>query len=154
MKSAEYPAAHVFMIFGEDRILSNRDIIVDKKYYSFSEIPSVIAAVGGIGTYFSQVEGFGNNLLEMLAAGLPVIINRYDVYKTDLEPLGFHLPSIEENILDPHLIDTTYRIATDLKFRNQIVVQNLRVLSEKLGSRVISDALGPLINNIFTRGSH
>jgi glycosyltransferase involved in cell wall biosynthesis len=142
------------MIFGEDHILSHRDIIVDKKYYNFFEIPSVVAAAGGIGTYFSQVEGFGNNLLEMLAAGLPVVINKYGVYKTDLEPLGFDLPYVEDNILDPELIQTTYQIATDRAYRNKLVAHNLKVLSEKLDHQVISKSLGPLINNVFTRGLH
>jgi glycosyltransferase involved in cell wall biosynthesis len=154
LKKEAYSRSAVFMIFGEDHILSNRDIIVDKKYYDFFEIPSVIAAMGGIGTYFSQVEGFGNNLLEMLAAGLPVVINKYAVYKTDLEPLGFELPFIEENILDQELIDTTYNIATDYSFRNRIVVHNLKILSEKLGHSVISKTLAPLISNIFTKGLH
>jgi glycosyltransferase involved in cell wall biosynthesis len=154
MKKEEYSHSAVFMIFGENHILSHRDIIVDKKYYDFFEIPSVIAAVGGIGTYFSQVEGFGNNLLEMLAAGLPVVINKYGVYKTDLEPLGFDLPFVEDNILDPPLIDITYKIAVDNVYRNRLVYHNLKVLSDKLGHNVISESLGPLINNIFTRGLH
>ena len=154
IKTEENKVSSVFMIFGEDIILSHRDIIVDKKYYNFAEVPSIVASVGGIGTYFSQVEGFGNNLLEMLAAGLPVVINRYGVYKTDLEPLGFNLPYIEDNIMDAALIDTTHKIATDNTYRNQIIVHNLRILAEKLGNRVISNSLGPLINNIFTKGLH
>jgi glycosyltransferase involved in cell wall biosynthesis len=154
MKKEEYPASAVYLIFGENQILSHRDIIVDKKYYNFAEIPSIIAAAGGIGTYFSQVEGFGNNLLEMLAAGLPVVINKYGIYKTDLEPLGFKLPSIEENIMSPDLIETTFKTATDYRYRNQFVVHNLRVIAEKLSNRVISDSLRPLINNIFTKGLH
>ena len=152
LKKQEMPGSAVFMIFGEDHILSHRDIIVDKKYYNFFEVPSIISSVGGIGTYFSQVEGFGNNLLEMLAAGLPVVINKYSVYKSDLEPLGFDLPSIEDNILDPGMIDTTYKLATDGVFRNRLVHHNLKVLSEKLGHRVIAELLAPLINNIFTKG--
>jgi glycosyltransferase involved in cell wall biosynthesis len=151
MRKEEYPESAVFMIFGEDHILSHRDIIVDKKYYDFFEIPSVISATGGVGTYFSQVEGFGNNLLEMLAAGLPVVINRYSVYKSDLEPLGFDLPYVENNILNPELIETTFRLATDIAFRNRLVYHNLGILSEKLGHRVISHLLAPLINNIFTK---
>jgi glycosyltransferase involved in cell wall biosynthesis len=154
LKKEEFPGSAVFMIFGEDYILSHRDIIVDKKYYNFFEIPSVIAALGGIGTYFSQVEGFGNNLLEMLAAGLPVVINKYGVYKTDIEPLGFELPYIEDNFLDPGLIETTYKLATDYTFRNRLVIHNIKVLSEKLGHRVIAESLAPLINNIFTKGLH
>ena len=152
LKKENNQDAPVFMIFGEDIILSHRDIIVDKKYYNFAEVPSIVASVGGIGTYFSQVEGFGNNLLEMLASGLPVVINRYDVYKTDFEPLGFNLPFMEENIMGSELIDATFKIATDNIYRNQIVYHNLKVLSEKLGNKVISDSLGPLINNIFTKG--
>jgi mannosylglucosylglycerate synthase len=152
LKKEQNPGSAVFMIFGENRILSHRDIIVDKKYYSFFEVPSIISAVGGIGTYFSQVEGFGNNLLEMLAAGLPVVINKYHVFKSDLEPLGFELPHVEENILDPEMIETTYKLATDYAFRNHLVRHNLGIISEKLGHRVIAQLLTPLINNIFTKG--
>ncbi|HLO60608.1 MAG TPA: hypothetical protein VK179_17795 [Bacteroidales bacterium] len=152
LKKKEHGNVPVFMIFGEHVILSHRDIIVDKKYYNFAEIPSIVSAVGGIGTYFSEVEGFGNNLLEMLAAGLPVLINRYDVYKSDLEPLGFDLPYIEDNIMGSGFIDTACKIATDIQFRNRLVFHNLSVLSEKLGNKVIADSLGRLINNIFTKG--
>ncbi|HJZ41144.1 MAG TPA: hypothetical protein VJ203_12310 [Bacteroidales bacterium] len=152
MKKEAAPSAPVFMIFGENHILSHRDIIVDKKYYNFFEIPSIIAAHGGIGTYFSEVEGFGNNLLEILAAGLPAIINKYSVYKTDLEPLGFDLPFTEDNILDPSLIDTTFRLAADIRYRNKLVRHNLSILSEMLAHRIIAESLAPLINNIFTRG--
>jgi glycosyltransferase involved in cell wall biosynthesis len=151
-RKEEMPESAVFMIFGENHILSHRDIIVDKKYYNFFEIPSVISAAGGIGTYFSQVEGFGNNLLEMLAAGLPVVINKYSIYKSDLEPLGFDLPFVEDNILNPELIETTFKLATDMVFRNSLIRQNLEILSEKLGHRIISERLAPLINNIFTKG--
>jgi mannosylglucosylglycerate synthase len=154
MKKEEFTNAAVFMIFGEDLILSHRDIIVDKKYYNFAEVPAIVAAAGGIGTYFSQVEGFGNNLLEMLAAGLPVVINKYGVYKTDLEPLGFNLPFIEQNVMDASLIETTYKIATDYTYRNQLVQHNLKILYGKLGNHIISDSLGPLVNRIFTKGLH
>jgi len=152
LKKESESGSRVYIIFGEYHILSHRDIIVDKKYYNFFEVPSIIASYGGIGTYFSEVEGFGNNLLEMLAAGLPVMINRYDVYATDLEPLGFDLPGTADNILNSGLIDIAYNVALDHRFRNRIVSHNLRVLSEKLGHRIISESLAPLINNIFTRG--
>jgi mannosylglucosylglycerate synthase len=143
--------AAVFMIFGENYILSHRDIIVDKKYYNFFEIPGVVASLGGVGTYFSETEGFGNNLLEMIAAGLPVVINKYDIYKTDLEPLGFDMPSISNAILTDDLVTDTYKLATDIVYRNRVLSHNLGVLSEKLGHRVISKSLSPLITNIFTK---
>jgi hypothetical protein len=143
--------SNVIIVFGENRILSHRDIIVDKKYYKFAEIPSVIAASGGLGTYFSEVEGFGNNLLEMISLGLPALINRYDVFRSDIEQYGFKLPYIDEVILTPELIEEGYRLLTDIEYRNQVVHHNLKVLKEKLDHKIIADKIQPLILNMFTR---
>ncbi len=151
MKREIFPQANVSLIFGEDRILSHRDIIVDKKYYSFSEIPSIIASYGGIGTYFSEVEGFGNNLLEMIAAGLPVMINRYEVYKTDIEPYGFDLPFIDDAILTEELVERAYSILNDIPLRNKMVRHNLAILKSKLGHKIIAEKLESLIINMFTK---
>lgn len=143
--------SNVVLLFGENSILSHRDIIVDKKYYQFAEIPSVIAANGGMGTFFSDVEGFGNNLLEMISLGLPVVINKYDVYKKEIEHLGFKLPAINNGEITTELLEEAYRIQTDIPYRNQVVKYNLEILTEKLGHKVIAEKLRPLIKNIFTR---
>jgi glycosyltransferase involved in cell wall biosynthesis len=145
------PAAHVILIFGEHRILSHRDIIVDKKYYNFYEVPAIIASYGGIGTYFSEVEGFGNNLLEMAANGLPVIINKYDVYRSDIETLGFRFPSIENCLLTNEFVNEVYEILTDFKVRNRIIHHNLTILKEKLDHKIIAEKLKPLVTKMFTR---
>ncbi|MBN1414838.1 MAG: hypothetical protein JW973_07040 [Bacteroidales bacterium] len=151
IKKEAYPRSNVFMIFGEDRILSHRDIIVDKKYYNFYEIPSIIASLGGIGTYFSEVEGFGNNLLEMMSAGIPVLINRYDVYKTDIEPYGFDLPYIDDAMLTVDLVEKAYSIINDPVERNAMVKHNLTILDNELGHKIIAKKLEPLIINMFTK---
>jgi len=151
IKKEAYPQSNVFLIFGENRILSHRDIIVDKKYYNFYEIPSVIASYGGVGTYFSEVEGFGNNLLEMISAGLPVLINRYEVYKSDIESYGFNLPYIDDVMLNKELVNKAYDIFNNPSVRNKMVQHNLEILEGKLGHRVIAEKLEPLIRNMFTR---
>ena len=151
LKMKEHPESNVVIIFGEGCILSHRDIIVDKKYYKFAEIPSIIAARGGLGTYFSEVEGYGNNLLEMMSSGLPVVMNKYEVYKTDLEPLGFNIPAIENCILTPGLVDEAYLLLKDIRYQNKMVYHNLKVLHEKLDHRLISEKLKPLILKMFTR---
>jgi hypothetical protein len=151
IKKEAYPQSNVFLIFGENRILSHRDIIVDKKYYNFSEIPSVIAYYGGIGTYFSEVEGFGNNMLEMISAGIPVLINRYEVYRTDIESYGFDLPYIDEAMLTEGLIERAYAIINDPVKRNTMVRHNLEVLDKHLGHKIIAKKLEPLIINMFTK---
>jgi hypothetical protein len=150
-KKVKNPDANVVLIFGEGHILSHRDIIVDRKYYKFSEIPEVIAAHNGLATYFSEVEGFGNNLLEVIASSLPAVINRYDVFKTDIEQYGFHLPAVDNNVLTDELIEEAYKILADPVYRNRIVKHNLEVLYRSLEHRIIAEKLRPLITKMFTQ---
>ncbi|MEA3504510.1 MAG: hypothetical protein U9R32_04860 [Bacteroidota bacterium] len=150
-KKVNNPDSRVILIFGEGVILSHRDIIVDKKYYKFSEIPDVIAAHNGLATYFSEIEGFGNNLLEVLSAGLPAAINKYEVYKTDIECLGFKLPTIDECRLNEKVIEESYKILTNQEYRNEINKHNLETLYRQLGHQIIAEKLRPLIINMFTQ---
>lgn len=145
------PDSNVVLIFGENVILSHRDIIVDKKYYKFAEIPSVCAAKGAIGTFFSEVEGYGNNLLEMMSFGLPVLINRYEVYKKEIQKLDFQLPYIDNCELNDKLVDEAYKLLSDHVYRNQMIKHNLEVLFRKLSHDIIAKKLSPLIVNMFTK---
>lgn len=140
---------HLFLVFGESMILPNREVLVNKKYYAFADIPGIVAKSGGMGTYFSEVEGYGNNLLEMMALGLPVVLNKYSIYKSDLEPLGFEAATVEDCTLDDEAVETGYRYLTDPKFRRETVAHNLKVLNEKLNHDVMANALTPLIQNLY-----
>jgi glycosyltransferase involved in cell wall biosynthesis len=40
-------------------------------------------------------EGFGNQLIEAFAAGLPSIVFEYPVYREDIGPKGFEIVSLE-----------------------------------------------------------
>jgi len=114
-------------------------------------VPAIVSQYGGIGTYFSEVEGFGNNLLEMVSFGLPVVINKYDVFRSDIEHLGFHFPAIEKCILTDDLIESAFKILTNYHTRNEIVLHNLKVLQQKLDHKIIAELLKPLIIKMFTR---
>ncbi|MCY1720574.1 hypothetical protein OU798_09490 [Prolixibacteraceae bacterium Z1-6] len=143
--------SNVVLIFGEHNILSHRDIIVDKKFYNFAEIPSIIAAYGGLGTYFSDVEGFGNNLLEMISFALPAVINKYEIYKEEIEQYGFDLPAIDGGGVTKELVDSAYKLLTDIAYRNKVVLHNLKVLKEKLDHKIIADKLEPIIKSMYMR---
>lgn len=145
------PDSRVLLFIGENIILSHRDIIVDKKYYSFYEVPSIIASYGGLGTYFSEVEGFGNNLLEMISFGLPVLINKYPIFKKDIEYLGFNLPAIEDGLITDEVVDEAYELLTNNQLRNKLVQHNLEILENKLDHKIIAEKIKPLFKNIFTR---
>ncbi len=148
---AKKPTSNVIFVMGENVILSHRDIIVDKKYYKFAELPGVVAAAGGIGTYFSEVEGFGNNLLELISFGVPAVINKYEVYVEEIEKLGFKLPSIEDNKITDELVEESYRLLTDVAYRNEVVLHNLKTLEENLGHHIIGEKLSSLIKDVFTK---
>ena len=150
-KTAAHPDIDFFLIFGEHRILSRRDIIVDKKYYSFSEIPAIVSAAGGLGTYFSEIEGFGNNLLEMISSGLPVVINKYKTYRKEIEPLGFNLPAITNGLLTKEVVDNAFLLLTDIPMRNKLARHNLSVLKRKLSHKIIARKLKRLLINILFR---
>lgn len=145
------PDLNVIFLMSEDIILSHRDIIVDKKYYKFAELPAVFAAAGGIGTYFSEVEGFGNNLLELISFGVPAVINRYETFKTEIEHLGFKLPATDDCKVTDELVNDSYRLLTDYAYRNKVVKNNLEVLEKCLGHHIIAEKIGPLIKDIFTK---
>ena len=49
-------------------------------------------------TYPSSIEGFGNAFLETIYYRRPLVINAYDVYKTDIQPKGFDVIGFEDFI--------------------------------------------------------
>jgi glycosyltransferase involved in cell wall biosynthesis len=147
-KCEENSDLKVIMLLGEERIFSCKDIVVDKKYYSFEDIPSIIASKGGLGTYFSEIEGFGNNLLEMVSYGLPAIINRYDIFKSDIEKYGFIFPAVDDCEITEEALDACYRLLTDNKYRNECARHNLKVLEENLSHMLVARKLERLLNEM------
>lgn len=152
-KCEENSSLKVFMLFSEDRVFSCKDIVVDKKYYSFDDIPSIIASKGGIGTYFSEIEGFGNNLLEMVSQGLPAVINRYEIFKSDIEKYGFIFPAVNNCEITEEALNACYRLLTDNRYRNKCARRNLEILEKNLSHKLIAEKLEKLLDEIAVFGS-
>jgi mannosylglucosylglycerate synthase len=51
-------------------------------------------------TYPSEYEGFGNQFIEAVAAKKPICVNRYPVYRSDIEPLGFECVAFDGQVTD------------------------------------------------------
>lgn len=102
-----------------------------------------------MGSYFSEAEGYGNNLLEMISMGLPVLINQYPVYKKDIEPLGFMLPAIEDGQFTDSFLDEAEALIVDPQRREKVVRHNLSILDKKLNHRVISKKMEKVLHNMF-----
>ncbi len=62
-------------------------------------------------TYPSIIEGFGNAFLEAVYYRRPIVLNRYDVFRTDIEPKGFRVVAFDGFIRE----DTVRQVASLLK---------------------------------------
>ena len=144
MRRLERPDLNVEIIWGENRIRSEREVINGVKYYSFAEVPGIVAHYGGLGTYFSDVEGFGNNLLELISLGVPPVVREYPVYLTDIAIYGFDIPSTPNGTMTPNLIESAYKILTDVDHRKAVVKKNVDVLVKNLGHNKIAENLSKL----------
>jgi glycosyltransferase involved in cell wall biosynthesis len=143
-RRSERPDLEVEIIWGENRIRSKREIVEGVKYYSFTEIPGIVAYYGGLGTYFSDVEGFGNNLLELISLGVPPVVREYPVYLTDIAIYDFDIPSTPDGTMTPKLIEGAFDILTDVNHRKALVKKNVNLLAENLGHSKISENLNKL----------
>ncbi len=85
----------------------------------------------------------------MISLGLPVAINKYPIYESDIEPLGLKLPSVKNCKLNLKVIKECYELLTNIKIRNKVVTHNLKVMEEKLHHRVIAEKLTPIMTDIF-----
>jgi hypothetical protein len=116
----KFKEENVFLVFAED--------YYSKTTLKFLDYPKVFAQLGGIATYFSDVEGFGNNLLEVLAAGLPTVIYEYPVYKKDISKSKFKLISFNKFVIDNKRIEKVIKLLSSKVMRKNWVNKNLEIL--------------------------
>ena len=104
-------------------------------------------------TYLPVWEGFGNALLEGIAARVPVVTTTYLVYKTDIKVMGFEnveiLDRYDENgrlLIPDHAVDQAYRLLTDLGERRRTVETNFEIGSKYFGMQTLRDSLQELLD--------
>jgi len=68
-----------------------------------------VYAAADLITFCSLYEGFGNGLLEAIYFKKPVILNRYETFISDIEPLGFEFITLD-GYLTPEVVTTARRI--------------------------------------------
>jgi mannosylglucosylglycerate synthase len=120
-----------FMIFSED---INTEL-------SFEEIPLLIAKLGGYSTYFSEIEGFGNNLLEVLAAGLIPVIYAYPVYLKELSNYNFNVVQLNKYEITPESIDKMLGYLKNDECKRNAANSNIRILKKNFSNRIIAPKL-------------
>ncbi len=98
-------------------------------------------------TYPSLYEGFGNALLEALYYGVPVLVNRYPVYVSDIAPLGLKLVEIDGAITDATVAEVRSLLANPARVR-AIARHNFDIARQHLGYGVLRRRLKRLLREL------
>ena len=99
-------------------------------------------------TYPSLYEGFGNALLETFYFSKPVLVNRYQVYKDDIEPYGFKLVSINGEITE-NAVDDTIKLLSDDSLVEEWTSQNYSICEEYFSHKLLRSSLEKLVSRSF-----
>ncbi len=83
-------------------------------------------------TYPSSYEGFGNAFLEAVFCRKPILVNRYSIFESDIEPIGFQTVLIDSYVTDETLLQVR-RYLDEPEFTSAAVEKNF-----KLGRRFFS----------------
>ena len=128
----KYETDKVFLVFSGDNL--------DTKLH-FEEYPRIFAKLRGFSTYFSKEEGFGNNLLEVLASGLIPVIYTYPIYKRDIAQYKLSLIEAKKFLITKKLLKEAFDVVTNKDLSRKMVNRNLRILNKELPHTLIGPKL-------------
>ncbi len=99
-------------------------------------------------TYLPVWEGFGNALLEAIAAKVPIVTTTYLVYKTDIMPLQLRNVEIRDTydekgrlVIPDRAVDEIVQIIRNPRERQERVDHNFQVARQEFGLHVLSRKL-------------
>ncbi|MFW5788937.1 MAG: glycosyltransferase [Spirochaetota bacterium] len=99
-------------------------------------------------TYLPIWEGFGNALLEAIAARVPVITTTYLVYKTDIMITGLQNIEIRDRydedgqlVIPDSALDAMHHVLTHPEARREMTETNFRIARSEFGLSVLREKL-------------
>lgn len=105
-------------------------------------------------TYLPVWEGFGNALLEAIAAKVPVITTTYLVYKTDIGVMRFQNIEIRDVygpdgmlVIPERALDEMHQRLSDKEARDKIVDRNFRIGKKEFGFKKLKSCLSNLLED-------
>ncbi len=119
-----------------EKMYTNRDVLVHADFV----------------TYLPVWEGFGNALLEAMAARAPIVTTTYLVYKTDIKIMGVRHVEIHDRyengvlVIPDKAIDEMYTILTERNIREEIVNHNFVIAKEAFGLPTLHTLLNTVIS--------
>jgi len=96
-------------------------------------------------TYPSTYEGFGNAFLESIYFRKPILCNRYSIFRTDIEPLGFNVIELDGYLTD-EVLDEVRRVVADAAYRHAMVEHNFAVGSRYFSYRRVATEMHAILS--------
>jgi len=98
-------------------------------------------------TYPSIYEGFGNALLEAFYYRKPVLVNRYSIFISDIEPKGYRTIGMD-GFLTRDVVQHVRRVINEPQYRQEMVDHNYELSKAFFSYSVLRRRLRVLITNI------
>jgi len=130
--------------FFSHRLKKERAVINGVKNYTLWDIYRQADLI----TYPSLFEGFGNAFIEGIYFYKPVLVNRYSVYVTDIEPKGFKMLTMDQYLGD-ETVEQVRRILEDPNARAKMVNYNFELAKKYYSYSVLRRKLKYLIEEFF-----
>jgi len=132
-----------------DRVTSCRDRDDEgRKRYTTRDV----LVHADLATYLPVWEGFGNALLEAIAARVPMVVTTYLVYKTDIMVTGIRNIEVRDRYdadgrleIPDDVLEEMHRILTDRAYRDEIAEHNFRVGAREFGFSALRSCLSDLM---------
>ena len=115
-----------------------------KKLYSLWDVYPHMDLI----TYPSLYEGFGNAFLEAVYFRKPLLVNRYEVYITDIEPKGFDVIAID-GFLTPRAVQEVRQVLQDPDRRRAMVEKNFELARKHVSFQTLRRSLSILLTDFF-----
>ena len=97
-------------------------------------------------TYPSLVEGFGNAFLETLYYCRPIVMSSYEIFKTDIQPKGFHVITFEDFVSDDCVLSAR-QVLEDPTWAAEMTEHNYNLGKRHYSFSVLERALESLIRS-------
>ena len=105
-----------------------------------------VYAAADLITYPSLYEGFGNALLEAFYFRKPVLVNRYSIFISDIEPKGFKVVTMD-GFLTRSVLEHVHKVIADEDYRREMVDYNYELSKAFFSYSVLRRKLRSLITN-------
>jgi glycosyltransferase involved in cell wall biosynthesis len=128
--------------FASDRITDTRTDEGGKRTYTLEDAYSQADFI----TYPSVYEGFGNALLEAFYYRKPILVNRYSIFITDIEPRGFRVITMN-GYLTRGVVEHVQRVIQDNNYRNEMTEHNYQLCKAFFSYSVLRRKLRVLVTN-------